>query len=413
MMKKLLTVLLALVMCLPCVMAEEKDNRYDAIGYCAENGLLPVQRNGLWGVIAADGMLVVPCEWEEIGLGITETRIPVKRDGLWGCLNEKGNVVVEPAWDSLYVWSDGTMGVSRDGSSGLLSTDGEIIIPCGAYAYVGWNIDGFYLVADKQGNFGKLNLDGTVAIPLEWADMNYFCEGLASASETVGSYCYINTLGQTVIPGPFTYARDFKDGLALVCNRSLHADWQFIDKQGKSLTLTGWEDAEEFSCGLALVQQDGLYGYIDPTGELVIPLQFTSANSFYDGVALVRRGEERIAINTQGETLYTCVWDRAGGKFSNGFIWVMQDGLYGLMNTAGELVVPCEWDDYVGMPFLFGDMTAMEKADQLGFVNKQGELITGRLWDEAAISYLIQGEYLFLLADGVLSIWNADGTQVY
>nr|MBR4281260.1 WG repeat-containing protein [Clostridia bacterium] len=412
-MKKLLIWLMAMLLCLPWAVAEEKDNHYDALGYdYHEDGLLSVQRNGLWGVIAADGTLIIPCEWEEIGT-IIGGRIPVKRNGLWGCIDLQGHVVVEPVWDFLSVWSDGTMDVDRDGYTGLLSTDGEIIIPCGTYAYVGWNIDGFYLVADKQGNNGKLNLDGTVAIPLEWAHIDYFCEGLASAAKTGGTYCYINTAGETVIPGPFTYAGDFKDGLALVRNWGLNEDWLFIDQQDNSLTSTGWEDAEEFSCGLALVKRDGLYGYIDRTGELVIPLQFTSASSFYNGVALVRQGEERIAINTQGDTLYTCVWDRAGGKFWGGFIWVQQDGLYGLMNTAGELVVPCEWDDYVGMPFLLGDMMAMKKADQLGFVNKQGELITGQLWDEAAISYRIQDEYLFLLEDGVLSIWHADGTQLY
>ena len=68
MMKKMLIWLMALVLCVPCAVAEEKDNRYDALGYYYhENGLLPVQRNGLWGVIAADGTLIIPCEWERLG----------------------------------------------------------------------------------------------------------------------------------------------------------------------------------------------------------------------------------------------------------------------------------------------------------------------------------------------------------
>lgn len=408
MMKKMIALLLLLMLVFPAL-AEDKDNRYDGLGPYGENGMMPVQCNGLWGIVDATGRQVVPCEWEDVGTP-GEMRIPVERDGLWGCVDLTGCVVVEPVWDSLSVWSDGTLKVRRDGWAGLLSADGEVIVPCGQYTYVGWNIDGYILVQDARDRWGKLNPDGSVAIPLEWWELGYFHDGLAYAKRMNDRWRYINTAGETAFDGSFIQPGDFKDGLALVEVSS--GGCRFIDTTGTPLT-PDWDDAEEFSCGLALVKRDGLYGYIDCTGEVVIPLQFTSASSFVDGVALVRRGEERIAISTTGETFYGCPFEKAGGTFRFGFIWVMQGGQYGLMNTAGELVVPCEWDEYVGMPFLFGDVTAMKKDGELGFVNRQGELVTGQRWDEARTGYAIDGEYLYLLEDGVLTIWNADGTQVY
>ena len=405
-MKKLLVCLLLAALCLSCAMAED---RYDQLGYYGENGFMPVQQGGLWGVIAPDGTLVVPCEWEEIG-EVVYGGIAVKRDGLWGCLDMQGRVVAEPAWDFLSIWPDGTLSVERDDWEGLLAADGTVIVPCGQYTYVGWNIDGYLFVMDEQGRCGKLNPDGSVAIPLEWQDIGYFHDGLAYAKRMNDGWRYINTAGKTVITGAISRPGDFRDGLALV--ETTYGKYRFIDVNGAPLTPSDWDDAKEFSCGLALVKRDGLYGYIDRAGEVVIPLQFTSASSFYDGVALVRRGEERIAIDTQGGTLYTCTWEKASGQFSRGFIWVMQDGRYGLMNTAGELVVPCEWDQPVAI-FLHGDMTHLERDGQLGFVNRQGELVTGRLWDKETVSWQIQDEYLFLLEDGVLSIWNADGTRLY
>ena len=57
-MKKLLACLLLMALMLPCAMAEEKDNLYNAIGDCGfdENTLLPVKRDGLWGIVDATEM---------------------------------------------------------------------------------------------------------------------------------------------------------------------------------------------------------------------------------------------------------------------------------------------------------------------------------------------------------------------
>ncbi|WP_071189104.1 S-layer homology domain-containing protein [Trichormus sp. NMC-1] len=49
-----------------------------------------------------------------------------------------------------------------------------------------------------------------------------------------------------------------------------------------------FESADTFVEGLARVQKDNLWGYIDKTGKFVIPPRFDEANSFSEGLALVR-----------------------------------------------------------------------------------------------------------------------------
>ena len=53
-MKKLLALFLLLMLSFPAL-AEEKDNRYDDLGLYGENGMMPVMRGGLWGIV---GMIV-------------------------------------------------------------------------------------------------------------------------------------------------------------------------------------------------------------------------------------------------------------------------------------------------------------------------------------------------------------------
>ena len=48
-----------------------------------------------------------------------------------------------------------------------------------------------------------------------------------------------------------------------------------------------FEDAESFHSGLSRIRMDGLYGYADKSGEIVVKPQYKYAESFSDGLAVV------------------------------------------------------------------------------------------------------------------------------
>ena len=47
--------------------------------------------------------------------------------------------------------------------------------------------------------------------------------------------------------------------------------------------------------------QNELWGYINPNGEMTIPMQYTDAQWFEDGVAEVEQNNQRFLINLKGE----------------------------------------------------------------------------------------------------------------
>jgi hypothetical protein len=61
----------------------------------------------------------------------------------------------------------------------------------------------------------------------------------------------------------------------------------FIDKQGQVVLNPRFEDAQNFSEGLALVKIKGKYGFIDRSGGIAIKAQFENAESFSGGLACV------------------------------------------------------------------------------------------------------------------------------
>lgn len=132
---------------------------------------------------------------------------------------------------------------------------------------------------------------------------------------------------------------------------------------------------------LAMVLKYGRYGYIDPSGEYVIPAKYRQARPFSDGLACVSINGERLGnavlggayvfINTKGEVQF-------GGKsfsepvsFYNGFAVVpVSQGKYGFINREGKLVA--SGFDQLGK-FHKGWAPAMKKdKNELGYIDTLG-----------------------------------------
>jgi uncharacterized protein YkuJ len=59
----------------------------------------------------------------------------------------------------------------------------------------------------------------------------------------------------------------------------------FIDKNGKVVIELQFDNAGNFSEGLAEVKKDDKYGFIDKSGKVVIEPQFDNAGNFSEGFA--------------------------------------------------------------------------------------------------------------------------------
>lgn len=208
-------------------------------------------------------------------------------------------------------------------------------------------------------------------------------------------------------------ADNFVSGSAVV--QFSNGNYQLINTEGRYLFETAWPEMESYSPNeLLRVCRNGRYGYINRKGEVVIPPQYDDAQEFRDGLALVTQGEKTFWIDETG----TRVLDRPAGctawPFWGEYALLRNErGLYGVMHRSGEMVIPCQWYDTLGYPFYREEITNMRTQTHHAFFNKQGELVTGQMHAIGRCTYEIRGEYLFLVENGVLSIWRADGTKVY
>ena len=123
------------------------------------------------------------------------------------------------------------------------------------------------------------------------------------------------------------------------------------------------------------VRIDGMYGYIDKKGKLVLKAQFAGGSRFSEGLAAVQmRKAERVGfIDETGNLVIPLQFDLAD-PFSEGFAAVMKNRKWGFIDRTGQLVIPMTFDS--ALRFSEGAAVigkAMSTAAAYSFINRKGE----------------------------------------
>ena len=173
---------------------------------------------------------------------------------------------------------------------------------------------------------------------------------------------YIDRVGKLVLnlPEKTCCPRSFSEGLAAV--RFVPSDAYdlrlgYIDQTGewvippRFLDPGGMEGPENFSEGLAAAtlpevedeQGHSLYGYINKVGEMVIEPQFYAAHPFSDGIAVVefhsQEGTTFALINQQGEIIFDHPQAYEAFDSSEGLAAVCIYELWGFVDATGQFVI--------------------------------------------------------------------------
>jgi hypothetical protein len=206
---------------------------------------------------------------------------------------------------------------------GFINTSGDFVIPPsfreGQISDFSYFSDGMAMInaaeSEKDGyKIGFLDRTGALAIDEQLLEAHDFHEGLARAiiegpckrgprpcaslrgtfvlpgysSPTADTprcrYAFIDKTGRPIFEQRFDDAQDFSEGLAPV---KIDGQWGFIDKTGALVVKPHFDNADSFSDGLALVSQNGLSGFITHDGNFAVAPQLKYAEKFVEGLALV------------------------------------------------------------------------------------------------------------------------------
>ncbi len=225
-------------------------------------------------------------------------------------------------------------------------------------------------------------------------------------------YGYIDRTGKIIIPAKFENASDFSEGLAIVyTGKKLGSG--YINRTGKIvIPANKFEYGGDFSEGLAVVSISEKYGCIDKNGNLVIPARFKWIGDFKNGVAKARIDQSRyetIEIDRNGNIVADRVkedkdktdkvipqfdvsqFDSGAKQFSDGMAWVKdkQDRI-GYADKQGRLVIPAkyDWIRYPDDQNDFHDGLARVCLNRkCGYMDRTGKVVIPLKFDEAAAKF--------------------------
>ena len=236
-----------------------------------------------WGIVNAAGEVIVPFI-SDVAFNMNYGRGVVRQHGKWGAIDIAGNIYVPLEFDRAgRFFSNGFLNVARnygdDVKWGVVDIYGREVVPL-IYDWVSSFENGFARV-EYNGKVGLINTAGEVVIPTEHADIRTLLCGTAAFS--IGGSLWEDTLG--VI--------DLTDGRVIAqpiysMGHSIGFDHEFFPRQ-------------LFFEGLAALQRDRKWGFINMQGEEVIPFVFTWATDFRNGLSVVGYDVETGIINTSGE----------------------------------------------------------------------------------------------------------------
>lgn len=232
----------------------------------------------------------------------------------WGMINLNEKVLIAPTWESIdYINSVGLVKVSVGGLYGYVNAVGETVIPCewsGISDFSGSLCT--VMTHSVKPYYGLLDATGAVVTPAIWIELGASRTGYTSApvftNERIvvrceNGYGVMDAGGNVLGYAQWDGAPDLTQTYPIVRKDGLYG---FINLDGQVIVPSQYIRACNFSDGLAAVMTtDMLWQYIDPTGAVIIPPVYAEAKSFSDGVAHVKLpGLHWQIIDTKGQLVY-------------------------------------------------------------------------------------------------------------
>jgi hypothetical protein len=224
--------------------------------------------------------------------------------------------------------------------------------------------------------------------PPQFDSVQDFSNGLAQVYRREDErYCYIDRTGKVALKPPFRELNgsSFVNGFAIVLISGNPQKWDFMDKTGKVLGLSGMIPAGNFSEGLAPVSiPQQKIGFIDRTGKVALAPQFDQKfdreqGVFSEGLAAVARGDKWGYIDKTGKWVIAPQFDHAQ-PFVEGLAAVefrrgdAHPSLWGYIDKTGKLVIKPQFEEVAN----FQNGLAVVRRENDGtwsYIDKTGKLI--------------------------------------
>ncbi len=248
------------------------------------------------------------------------------------------------------------------------------------------------------------NVEYQAARPLNENLFVTYYDGYNEKSEYIVESTIIDKNGKIIIPPADNKIDEFTDGylkVGIPADNDYGYTFYILDEKGNiSPPLDYTNGASE---GLITAEKDGKMGYIDMSGNEIVPFIYAHTIPFKDGMGMVVEAEsinmggtvETIGyVDKTGKLVIPTIYDQ-GTSFYNGVAVVgkeyekEEDPLYatyykyGLIKDDGTLLTELKYDDIQIGYGLNEELYLVESNSKYGYINRDGVEVIPCIYDEA------------------------------
>jgi hypothetical protein len=321
-------------------------------------GQMLLQPDGCAGFIDETGKIVIAKQWNSAWV-FREELAAFSQENKWGFMDPYGQIVILPRWDAVRHFHEGVAWVMKGTRWGVIDASGKVTSQPQWDRLIGDSSE-HLLCVSRGGKRGFINGMGETIIEPQWNDADLFREKLAFVIGK-GKRGFIDRTGEMIIRltdkvRVRPLIRQFSEGFVCVQHEN---EFGFMSRSGQIEIRTEWDDAQNFSGGLAVVARnrkpskgadclDADYGFINRTGETVVPPQWDFARSFSEGYGLVQKDFHMDCvlrfINERGEVIIELERGDYAENFVAGMACVQRTMKWGLIGRDGKTKMPMVWD---------------------------------------------------------------------
>ena len=290
------------------VIIEPKYQKVEKIEDNYKNGYIVVDSENKYGIIGFDKSVILECKYEEIkGIYGGSNLFVIKTDGKYQVINKSGDTVLEDKFDEAEAISGDYIVAEKGGKYGVVDINGETKIN---FEYNQIKVAGKNYIAKKANKFGVIDIEENEKIPFDYININYVPAGDLFVADYIenenlvskiydqnfkekltGTVLDINTAKGYIrvnVNGEYKYYNfkfEEKQSSTLLTTNSLflskkNGKYGFLDKDGKVVVDYIYDDAtEQNTSGYAAIKKDGLWGSIDTKGNVVIKPEYNLDNN--------------------------------------------------------------------------------------------------------------------------------------
>ena len=301
---------------------------------CIDNLISVLDNNGKFGFINKNGDLAIKFKYDD-SYNFQYSRAAVKTDNKWGYINKNGEVTIPIIYEKVGWFINGLTGAIKNNKLGYIDTNGKMIIPF-EYDYNGIDIcsvfnDGL-LAISKDGKKGYIDNTGKIVIKLdfEYDKIGAFSEGFAGVM--------INKNRTSNIPQNNYNKLDKK--------YNENKLWGLIDITGKLVLPVEYDNYISFSEGIAIIKKGNRQYYIDSKLNILFNTNYDELSFYLSGIARVKKDDKIGFIDKKGSIIMKLnnSYDFIHYKNDIGYFLVKKDDKYGYIDINNKIIVPIEYD---------------------------------------------------------------------